>query len=79
MLANEVKIDIHMLHVMMLHWIGGEVDHVYIVAIDDGGTHEGLWSSWRSRRNQEASATSLATTRYSALTLETRLAPRNTA
>jgi hypothetical protein len=76
---------------MMLHMIGGEVDGTDVVAVDEGGTLKGLWSSWRSWRIQEASATPLATARYSISTLEretigcllvaqeTRLAPRNMA
>lgn len=44
-LADEVEVNLHMLHTLMLHRIGGEVDHALVVAVDEGGTHEGLRSS----------------------------------
>jgi hypothetical protein len=89
---HEVQVDLHMFRALMLHGVGGEVDRADVVAVDEGGAlGGGLWSSWRSWRSQEASATPLATARYSASALErettgcrladqeTRLAPRNTA
>jgi hypothetical protein len=36
-LADEVQINLHVLHVLMLHGIGGEVDRADIVAVDKGG------------------------------------------
>jgi hypothetical protein len=90
-LADEVWVDLHMLRALMLHGIGGEVDRADVVAVDEGGTLRGLWSSWSSWCMQEASATSLPKVWYSASMLErdmtsyrlvaqeTRLVPRNTA
>jgi hypothetical protein len=65
-----VQVDLHVLRALMLNGIGGEVDRAGVVAVDEGGTLEGLWSFWRSWRNQETSATLLATTRYSTSALE---------
>jgi hypothetical protein len=36
-----VKVDLHVLRALMLHKIGGEVDRVDIVAVDEGGALEG--------------------------------------
>jgi hypothetical protein len=36
-----VKVDLHVLCALMLHGIGGEVDRIDIVAVDEGGTLEG--------------------------------------
>jgi hypothetical protein len=41
----------------VMHGIGGEIDRVDVVTVDEGGALEGLWSSWRSCRSQEACAT----------------------
>jgi hypothetical protein len=38
---DEVKVDLHVLRALMLHKIGGEVDHVDVVTVDEGRTHEG--------------------------------------
>jgi hypothetical protein len=62
--------DLHVLRALMLHGIGGEVNRVDVVAVDEGEALEGLWSSCRSWRSQEASATPLATARCSAFALE---------
>jgi hypothetical protein len=74
----------------MLHGIG-EVDSADVVAVDEGGTRKGLWSSLSSWCIQEASATPLASARYSPSALqrettscrlvaqETKLAPKNMA
>jgi hypothetical protein len=43
-LADKVKVEFHVLRVLMLHMVG-EVDHANIVAADKGGALEGLWSS----------------------------------
>jgi hypothetical protein len=40
-LTDEVEVDLHLLHVLLLHGIGGEVDRTDVVAIDEGGTCEG--------------------------------------
>jgi hypothetical protein len=40
-LADEVQIDLHVLRVLMLHGVGGEVDYADVVAIDEGGVLEG--------------------------------------
>jgi hypothetical protein len=37
MIADEVKVDLHILCAMVLHEIGGEVDRTNIVAINEGG------------------------------------------
>lgn len=34
-LADEVKINLHMLRALMLHMIGGEVDCANVVAVDE--------------------------------------------
>jgi hypothetical protein len=44
-LANEVQADLHVLRALMLHEIDGEVDRINVIAVDEGGTLEGLWSS----------------------------------
>jgi hypothetical protein len=44
-LVNEVKVELHVLHAMLLHGIGGEVDRVDVVAVDEGGALKGVWSS----------------------------------
>jgi hypothetical protein len=43
-LANEVKVDCHMFHAMVLHVIGGEVDCADVVAVVE----------WRSQGGYEA-------------------------
>jgi hypothetical protein len=40
-LADKVQVDLHVLRVLMLHEIGGEVDRVDVVVVDEGGTLEG--------------------------------------
>lgn len=42
MLADEVEVDLHTLRVMLLHGIGEEVDRANVVAVDEGGTREGV-------------------------------------
>lgn len=39
-LMNEVKIDLDMLHPLMLNWVGGYVDHTHVVAVDNGSMTE---------------------------------------
>ena len=41
-LVDEVKVDLHMLRALMLHGIGGEVDHADVVAVDEGYMLEGV-------------------------------------
>ena len=41
MLADEVQVDLHMLCVLMLHKIGGEVDRADVVSVDERGALEG--------------------------------------
>jgi hypothetical protein len=36
-----VQFDLHMLRVLTLHEIGGEVDGADVVAVDEGGTLKG--------------------------------------
>jgi hypothetical protein len=40
-LLDEVQVDLHMLHALMLHEIGGEVDGADVVALDEGGVLKG--------------------------------------
>jgi hypothetical protein len=35
-----VQVDLHMFRALMLHRVGGEVDHADIVAVDEGGALE---------------------------------------
>jgi hypothetical protein len=37
-----VRVDLHVLHALMLHGIGGEVDHADVVAVDEGGALKGV-------------------------------------
>jgi hypothetical protein len=37
-----VKVDLHVLRVLILHEIGGEIDHADVVAVDEGGVLEGV-------------------------------------
>jgi hypothetical protein len=41
-LADEVEVDLHVLCVLMLHRIGGEVDRADVITVDEGGAHERL-------------------------------------
>jgi hypothetical protein len=41
-LADEVKANLHVLRVLMLHMIGREADHIDVVAVDEGGALEGI-------------------------------------
>jgi hypothetical protein len=41
MLADEVQVDLHVLHALMLHEIAGEVDRVDDVTVDESGTLKG--------------------------------------
>ena len=88
---NEVEVDLHVLGALMLNGVGGEVDGADVVAVDEAGRIQRVMQSCRSCRSQEASATPLATARYSASALdcetvgwrlddqEMRLPPRKTA
>jgi nucleoside-triphosphatase THEP1 len=40
-LVDEVKIDLHVLCALMLHKIGGHVDHADVITVDEGGALEG--------------------------------------
>jgi hypothetical protein len=83
---NKVQINLDMLRLLLLNWVGWEVHDVDIVAVDERAV-----SLAKSCRSHHISATPLATTRYSALALERkttvcrlddqeiRLPPRNTA
>jgi hypothetical protein len=37
MLTDKTQIDLHVLHALMLHKIGGEVDHADVVAVHEDG------------------------------------------
>jgi nucleoside-triphosphatase THEP1 len=41
-LMDEVEVDLHVLHVMVLHGIGDEVDRADVVTVDECGAHEGV-------------------------------------
>jgi hypothetical protein len=90
-LSDEVKINLNVLGSLMLNWIGCHVDCTDVVAYTSVARLRGVCSSRSSWCSQVASATPLATARYSASALdletvfwrledqETRLSPRNTA
>jgi nucleoside-triphosphatase THEP1 len=40
--VDKVQIDLHLLRALMLHEIGGEVDHVDFVIVDEAGVLEGV-------------------------------------
>jgi hypothetical protein len=65
-----VQVDLHVLRALMLYGIGGEVDCADVVAVDEGGALEGTVELVEELSQQEASATPLATARYSASALE---------
>ena len=89
--AHEVQIDLHMLRPLVLDRVGGEIHGADVVAVNERALGERAVSSAKSCRRQDASATPLATARYSASALEreitgcrlddqeTRLPPRKTA
>jgi hypothetical protein len=68
--SNEMQVNLHMLRPLMLNRVGGEVQGTDVVAVDECALGKGLWSSAKSCRSQDASATPLATARYSASALE---------
>jgi hypothetical protein len=68
--SKEVKVDLNMLHTLMLNGVGGEVDSPDVITVDRVLFDNGAWSSWRSCWSQQASATSLTTARYSASALD---------
>ena len=88
---NEVEVDLHVLGALMLNGVGGEVDGADVVAVDEGGRGQRVMQLLEKLPQQEASATPLATARYSASALERetvgwrledqemRLPPRKTA
>jgi hypothetical protein len=39
-LVDKVEVDRHMLHMLVLHGIGGEVDRVNVVAVDKADARE---------------------------------------
>ena len=41
-IVNEMEVDLHMLRALVLHGVGGELDHTDVVAICKCGTHEGV-------------------------------------
>jgi hypothetical protein len=41
MLVDEVKVDLHILCVILLHEIGEDVVRANVVAVDEGGTRGG--------------------------------------
>jgi hypothetical protein len=43
-LADEVKVDLHVLRALMLQGIGGKLDYADVVAVDESGALEGVWS-----------------------------------
>jgi nucleoside-triphosphatase THEP1 len=41
-LVDKVQVDLYVLHVLMLHGIGGEVDRADVVVVDEAGALEGV-------------------------------------
>jgi hypothetical protein len=84
--TNEVQVNLHMLRSLMLNRVGREVHGADVVAVDERALGERA-----VKLSQDASATPLATARYSASALERettdcrlddqeiRLPPRKTA
>ena len=68
--TNEVEINLNMLRPLMLHRVAGEIHNTNIVTVDRVARRGGWRSSWSSWRSQVASATPLATARYSASALD---------
>ena len=68
--AHEVQIDLHMLRPLVLDGVGGEIHGADVVAVNERAPSERAVSSAKSCRRQDASATPLATARYSASALE---------
>jgi len=68
-LPNEVKINLNVLGVLMLHRVGGHVDDTDVITVDQCGAPKRGMQLRRSWRSQVASATPLATARYSASAL----------
>jgi len=66
-LPDEVEINLDLLSALMRNRVGGHVDRADVVTIHQCSA---VWSSWRSWRSQAASATPLATARYSASALD---------
>jgi hypothetical protein len=48
LLLDKMKINLHMLGVLMLNGVGGEVQDADIVAVDKCAPRDGVWSSWSS-------------------------------
>jgi len=68
--ANEVEINLDVLGTLMLDWVGRHVDNTDVVTVYQCSATKGACNSWRSWRSQDASATPLATARYSASALD---------
>jgi hypothetical protein len=89
--TDEVEIDLDVLRALVLNWVAGHVDGVDVVTKDHCGTAEGGVKLKKELAEPVASATVLATARYSAPALERetvtcrldnqemRLSPRKTA
>jgi hypothetical protein len=73
LVTDEVEIDLNMLHALMLNGVERQVDGTDIVAIDKCAVKQRGCSSMSNWRNQQVSATPLATTRYSASVLDMRV------
>lgn len=41
MLVDELEVDLLLLHALVLHGIGGEVEDTDVVAVDECGVHDG--------------------------------------
>jgi DNA-binding response OmpR family regulator len=91
LLSDKMKINLHMLGALMLNEVGEEIHDVDVVIVDKGAPRRQGLELVEQLRSQVASATPLATARYSASTLEremmvcrlvdqeTKLSARNTA
>jgi hypothetical protein len=70
-LTDEVKIDLNMLHVLVLDWVDEGVDGIDVVAVDKCAPGERVVKILKEMaKPQHASGTPLVMVRYSALVLE---------
>jgi hypothetical protein len=69
-ISNEMKVDLNVFGALVLDWIRGHVHSTDIVAEDNCSTEQGSVELLEKLAEQLASATALATPRYSASALE---------
>jgi hypothetical protein len=66
MFSDEVNVDLDMLRTLVLNRVGGGVDDAYVVTVDESALGQRSMELWGSCWSQQASATPLATARYTA-------------